>query len=224
MWFVKFAACTAVVSIPLTAVYAGSEFHRSRWPALNGSYKQSLIPTPFSSAFPFHPSFISRNPRYDTDPDELLLKDTIRSVYLITVGLLSKLVMDGFNKTETRNVDEFLAAVKRRPSDRPLITVSNHVHAADDPFTIAAMVPTRDLFDARKVRWTFCATDRCFKTPSMSRFFEIGKVIPIQRSGGIMQPSMLLAVNKLERGDWLHIFPEGTRSPTQQIGRMKPGM
>ena len=45
--------------------------------------------------------------------------------------------------------------------------------------------------------------------------FRAAKVLPVQRGGGMKQPGMLAAEQKLKEGQWVHIFPEGTRS---QVG------
>lgn len=65
--------------------------------------------------------------------------------------------------------------------------VSNHVASVDDPFVIAALLPPSVLFDAQNLRWTLCATDRCFNNPVTSAFFSTVKVLPVARGDGIYQ-------------------------------------
>lgn len=67
------------------------------------------------------------------------------------------------------------------------LQVSNHVASVDDPFVIASLVPPRVLLDAQNLRWTLCATDRCFKNPVTSAFFQSVKVLPVARGDGIYQ-------------------------------------
>ena len=65
--------------------------------------------------------------------------------------------------------------------------MSNHVASVDDPFVIAALLPPRVLLDAQNLRWTLCASDRCFKNPVTSAFFQSVKVLPVSRGDGIYQ-------------------------------------
>ena len=60
--------------------------------------------------------------------------------------------------------------------------VSNHVAAMDDPLVVAALTPMGAILGAGGVRWSLCATDRCFKGPLMSAFFRAGQVSDGDRS------------------------------------------
>jgi monolysocardiolipin acyltransferase len=42
-----------------------------------------------------------------------------------------------------------------------------------------------------------------------SAFFTAGQVIETVRGGGIYQPAVDKAVQLLQNGEWIHIFPEG---------------
>jgi len=57
----------------------------------------------------------------------------------------------------------------------------------DDPLVIASLLPPRVLMDAQQLRWTLCASDRCFKNPVTSAFFRSVKVLPVSRGEGIYQ-------------------------------------
>lgn len=57
----------------------------------------------------------------------------------------------------------------------------------DDPLVIASLLPPSMLFDANGLRWTLCASDRCFKNPVTSAFFKYVKVLPVSRGDGIYQ-------------------------------------
>lgn len=39
------------------------------------------------------------------------------------------------------------------------------------------------------------------------------QVLPVERGRGMQQPGMQAAQARLAAGEWVHIFPEGTRSP-----------
>eukprot|EP00753_Platysulcus_tardus_P006914 PLAT14688.2.p2 GENE.PLAT14688.2~~PLAT14688.2.p2 ORF type:complete len:206 (+),score=74.43 PLAT14688.2:392-1009(+) len=74
------------------------------------------------------------------------------------------------------------------------------------------------------MRWVFCATDRCFFNPVLASFVEAGKAMPLERGAGIKQPGMDDAVHKLARGDWVQLFPEGTRTYDGSVGRCRAGV
>jgi hypothetical protein len=57
----------------------------------------------------------------------------------------------------------------------------------DDPFVIASLLPPSIMLEAQKLRWTLCATDRCFTNPVLSTFFRSVKVLPVSRGEGIYQ-------------------------------------
>lgn len=57
----------------------------------------------------------------------------------------------------------------------------------DDPFVIASLLPPSVMLDAHNLRWTLCASDRCFTNPMMSAFFRYVKVLPVSRGEGIYQ-------------------------------------
>ena len=65
--------------------------------------------------------------------------------------------------------------------------MSNHIASMDDPLVISALLPKSVLLDARNLRWTLCATDRCFRNPVTSAFFNCVKVLPVSRGEGIYQ-------------------------------------
>lgn len=67
------------------------------------------------------------------------------------------------------------------------LQVSNHVASVDDPFVIASLLPPSIFLNAHSLRWTLCATDRCFSNPATSAFFRCVKVLPVSRGDGIYQ-------------------------------------
>eukprot|EP00250_Pteridium_aquilinum_P009125 c18458_g1_i1 orf=1-1452(-) len=136
----------------------------------------------------------------------------LQAVALPLIGNVCHAFMHGFNQTEVYCAEKLLNVVSHRPQGQPLITVSNHVASMDDPLVLAAILPPHVLFQAQCLRWTLCATDRCFTNLATSAFFQCVKVLPLARGAGVYQKGIDMAVEKLKRGDWIHIFPEGSRS------------
>ncbi|KAF5398891.1 N-acylphosphatidylethanolamine synthase [Paragonimus heterotremus] len=118
--------------------------------------------------------------------------------------------------------DRFTEVYKHRPFDTPLITVSNHHSCLDDFILFGSLLSLFDLTDVDRYRWTLAAVDICFTNPRDCFFFTWGKGIPVWRrvrdprslrlistGGGVDQPSMNFAVDLLNRGKWVHVFPQG---------------
>lgn len=61
----------------------------------------------------------------------------------------------------------------------------------DDPLVIASLLPPNIMLEAQNLRWTLCATDRCFRNPVTSAFFKHVKVLPVSRGDGIYQKVFL---------------------------------
>ncbi len=49
-------------------------------------------------------------------------------------------------------------------------------------------------------------------------------MLPIDRGAGLEQQGMQAAQERLRKGDWVHVFPEGTRSVDGRMGQAKRGV
>jgi len=144
--------------------------------------------------------------------EESIIVRMLQAVAVPVLGNVCHVFMNGLNRVQVYGLEKLHDALLRRSKEKSLITVSNHVASVDDPFVIAALLPPCVLLDAQNLRWTLCASDRCFTNPVFSGFFRSVKVLPVARGDGIYQKGMDMAIAKLNRGGWVHIFPEGSRS------------
>ncbi|QCD77771.1 monolysocardiolipin acyltransferase [Vigna unguiculata] len=148
---------------------------------------------------------------FSSEEDSTLVR-MMQAVAVPVIGNVCHVFMNGLNRVQVYGLEKLHSALLHRPQGKPLLTVSNHVASMDDPLVIASLLPPSVLLDARNLRWTLCASDRCFKNPVTSAFFRSVKVLPVSRGDGIYQEGMDLALSKLNNGSWVHIFPEGSRS------------
>lgn len=65
-----------------------------------------------------------------------------------------------------------------------------------------------------------------FTNSLLSKFFTNGQCIETHRGGGINQPAIDQAIEKLNEGDWVHLFPEGYVNVSQstRLRRFKWGI
>ncbi|KAL8088646.1 uncharacterized protein LOC141697922 [Apium graveolens] len=161
----------------------------------------------------------------DMEGDSVLTR-MLQAVAVPVIGNVCYVFMHGLNRVQIYGAEKLHQALQHRPNNKSLITVSNHVASLDDPLVIAALIPPSVLLDAQNLRWTLCASDRCFRNPVTSAFFKHVKVLPLTRGEGIYQKGMDIAIAKLNRGGWVHIFPEGSRSRDggKTVGSAKRGI
>ncbi|CAN1858534.1 tafazzin [Linum perenne] len=158
--------------------------------------------------------------------EESVILRMVQAVAVPLLGNMCYVFMNGLNRVQVHGLDKLHKALLERPKGKPLVTVSNHVASVDDPFVIASLLPPSVLLEAQNLRWTLCASDRCFKNPVSSAFFKSVKVLPVSRGDGIYQKGMDTAIAKLNTGGWVHIFPEGSRSRDggKTMGSIKRGV
>ncbi|KAL7084052.1 hypothetical protein ACP275_14G201400 [Erythranthe tilingii] len=176
-----------------------------RWLDRFSDFRRGSLP----SSSTFYRKIVSKD--IDAEDDSAVTR-MLQAVAAPVIGNVCHVFMHGLNRVQIFGAEKLQHVLLHRPENKSLITVSNHVAAMDDPLVIASLLPPSMLLDANGLRWTLCASDRCFKNPVTSAFFKYVKVLPVSRGDGIYQKGMDLAISKLNRGGWVHIFPEGSRS------------
>ncbi|CAN0128881.1 unnamed protein product, partial [Ectocarpus sp. 12 AP-2014] len=169
---------------------------------------------------------MSPNDRCDdaTEAEPILLQGA-RSAVMTPVVVLSRAVLFGLNNTRLVKDERharLVDLVRDRPEGEPLLTVANHASTLDDPAVMAVLLPWDIVVRPRLMRWSVCSQEICFETRAIASFFGAGKVLPIERGGGLDQKLLLNFSRKLAAGGWCHIFPEGKTVQTGTIGGRSP--
>ncbi|XP_047030826.1 tafazzin isoform X2 [Helicoverpa zea] len=89
---------------------------------------------------------------------------------------------------------------------------------------IIGVLDVRSLTSRSRMRWSLAAHDICFTNALHSCFFALGKCVPVVRGAGVHQPAMDFCVERLARGEWVHIFPEGRVNVNKEHIRFKWGV
>ncbi|KAF8873866.1 acyltransferase-domain-containing protein [Gymnopilus junonius] len=110
-----------------------------------------------------------------------------------------------------------------RPLGQGVVTVCNHISTLDDPL-VWGVLPAQYYLSSRTTRWALGASDVIFTNPVFSTFFALGQTLETFRGQGIYQKSIDVAIQKLNRGNWVHLFGEGKVNqpntyPQDELGR-----
>ena len=106
------------------------------------------------------------------------------------------------------------------PVKGPAILASNHL-AVVDSFYLPLMVPRRMYFLAKSEYFTGTGAKGAFQR----WFFSASSQIPIDRTGADAASGALSAAKrKLDAGDLMAMYPEGTRSPDGRLYKGKTGL
>lgn len=144
-------------------------------------------------------------------------------IALTAVGSLSKFWLQWLNTVKVYNKNVLYEAVKNRPPGQSLLTVGNHLSCLDDPI-IWGILKWRMLLNPAHQRWVQAAADVCFTKPFHASFLSLGRVVPVIRGEGVYQKSVDFMLDKLNSGEWVHIFAEGKVNMTHELLRFKWGV
>ncbi|GLG98983.1 hypothetical protein R5R35_009639 [Gryllus longicercus] len=145
------------------------------------------------------------------------------SITCAAVGIFSKILLEWLNTTQVYNKDIVTTNIDKRPKNVPLLTVSNHHSCFDDP-GLWGVLDIRQHLNRQKTRWSLAAHDICFTNVFHSYFFMLGKCVPVIRGKGVYQKALDFCLERLSKGEWVHIFPEGRVNMTKEFIRFKWGV
>jgi 1-acyl-sn-glycerol-3-phosphate acyltransferase len=143
------------------------------------------------------------------------------TTYFVVMGcfvLPFYVFMKVFNRTEIigkKNVQ------RTKP---PFLFISNHVSMLDDAFVGPLVFLPRALWNYHFIPYHLPEKKNFYRGPFFSFVMCAVKCIPITRGQGVFQPGMEKLIRKLKEGGTLHVFPEGTRTRTGEIGKGKIGV
>ncbi|KAI0739631.1 acyltransferase-domain-containing protein [Daedaleopsis nitida] len=143
----------------------------------------------------------------------------LSKVTVSVVGLWSKALLNsGFCSSVTvKGLDNLIHALEDGERDNGRGVVTN------EP-TVWGVLPARYYLNSRMTRWTLGASDIMFTNPVFSAFFRSGQVIETFRGKGIFQPAIDASIEKLNRGEWIHLFGEGkVNQYSSEVGHPNAG-
>ena len=80
------------------------------------------------------------------------------------------------------------------------------------------------MFSPSRFRWILAANDILFTNSIFSLIFSLGRCIPTIRGGGVYQEAVDFCIEKLNVGEWVHVFPEGRVNMAKENIRLKWGV
>ncbi|CAG8707651.1 hypothetical protein RhiirA5_356630 [Rhizophagus irregularis] len=191
---------------------------------------EDQFPLPLEEPYPTTNKPVKVPLPYYIDGGKMILKPSTNRFWnfaswcaITSCVFICKFFLNFCSSTTVYNKEPFLKELMDPKRTRPILTVANHLSTVDDPL-IWGSLPFGTFLRLYRVRWTLGAQEICFSTPFRSKFFSLGQVVPTVRGAGIYQPAMNFALDRLNEGKWVHIFPEGKINQTADLLRFKWGI
>ncbi|KAG2071977.1 acyltransferase-domain-containing protein [Suillus decipiens] len=140
------------------------------------------------------------------------MAELLSTVTITATGLLCKAFLNsGLCSITVSNLHILLDALRndeRRRRGQGVVTIANHISTLDDPLAWGTL-PMGLYLNSNTTRWSLGASEIMFTNPLFSAFFRKGQVLETFRGNGIFQPSVDIAIKRLNEGHWVHLFGEG---------------
>lgn len=134
------------------------------------------------------------------------------------VAVFTNVYMRVFNKTRVHHRDRL------KSTKRPYMYVSNHLTMFDDFFIDSLLYLPYAFTDIRNFPWHAPEEKNFFLGPIIGFFMQKAQCIPLTRGHGVFQPGMTRLKELLQDDAIVHIYPEGTRSRSGDIGKGQVGV
>ena len=136
----------------------------------------------------------------------------------VGVAVLSVFYLKVFNKARVHHRDRLLN------TERPYMYVSNHLTMFDDFFIDSLIFLPYAFTDIRNFPWHAPEEKNFFLGPIIGYLMQKAQCIPLTRGHGVFQPGMTRLKELLQGESIVHIYPEGTRSRSGDIGKGQVGV
>ncbi|MCB2198324.1 1-acyl-sn-glycerol-3-phosphate acyltransferase [bacterium] len=134
------------------------------------------------------------------------------------VAIFTTVYMRIFNKTRVHHRERL------KSTTRPYMYVSNHLTMFDDFFIDSLLYLPYAFTDIRNFPWHAPEEKNFFLGPVIGFFMQKAQCIPLTRGHGVFQPGMTRLKELLQDDAIVHIYPEGTRSRSGDIGKGQVGV
>ncbi len=144
---------------------------------------------------------------------------TISNIIVNGLGLPSmSIFMHLLNRTRTVGRENI------KNLEPPWILMSNHITLLDDLFLGPILYYPKCLKNYRYIPHHAPEQRNFYKKPLIAWFMKHTKSIPIIRGKGVFQEGVNRIIEAVKSGGILHIYPEGTRTRTGELGPAKIGI
>lgn len=141
--------------------------------------------------------------------------------YSVVVGAVVPSIFTFMNLLNQTRITGKQNIAKLKP---PWILMSNHMSLLDDLFLGPLIFFPKALTGYRYIPFHSPEEQNFYRSKLIAWFMKTTKSIPVIRGRGIYQEGMNRLVQAVKRGGVLHIYPEGTRSRSGNIGGAKTGV
>ncbi|XBW34535.1 hypothetical protein QEN19_000085 [Hanseniaspora menglaensis] len=157
--------------------------------------------------------FLAQYPR-DTTSWNVMSKATMYFSVFVTKAFLNICYNPKIEGLE--NLDQALS--KGKEENRGVMTVMNHMSVVDDPFVWGTLPFSFYMKHGNSFRWCLGASNVCFSSPGIAKFFSLGQTLSTERFGrGPFQGSLDAAIRLLSPDDTIDLDLVSSENFTENI-------